>query len=314
MKPFESWEQAIAHYLDLRRALGFKLRHETWWLPSFVSFLQEHGSDVITTDLAVAWAMLPGDASPTWWARRLRAVRRFACHHRAFDARTQVPPSDLLAAQVQRAIPYIYSDDDIVAVMAAAGRIRRALMSATYVTLIGLLATTGLRVGEAIALDQEDVDWRRARLHVRNGKFHKSRYVPLGPTTLAALATYAEQRERLRPPLTASASFFVSLVGTRLIYNNVTSHFAQLVREVGLTHVGDRRPRLHDLRHSFAVSTLRRWYIEDVDVEVRLPALSTYLGHISPTTTYWYLTGTPELLALASRRAERAWRATPCTR
>jgi integrase len=184
-------------------------------------------------------------------------------------------------------------------------------MAATYPTIIGLLAATGMRVGEAIALDHDDVDWTRSRLHVRNSKFHKSRYVPIHEQTLTVLRSYVRHRERLRPTDQASPSFFVSSVGKRLIYNNVAYTFARLVRLARLKSQVDRPPRLHDMRHSFAVMTLRDWYAAGVDVETRLPALSTYLGHVSPTTTYWYLTATPELLALASQRAERAWEVQP---
>jgi len=303
--------QAMDDYLSLRRALGFKLRRETWWLPSFAAFLEEQGSDVITVDIALRWAQLPVDADPSWWATRLGVIRRFAQHHQASDPRTEVPVADLLPYRRTRKTPHIYTDEEIHALMEQASLLRRPLMAATYTTLIGLLAATGMRIGEAIALDHRDIDWLRARLHVRNSKFDKSRYVPVHEETIDALRSYVTSRDRLRPPDRASPSFFVSLASTRLIYNNVALVFSRLRSRAAIAPRAGRPPRLHDLRHSFAVTTLLNWYRSDVDVERRLPALSTYLGHVNPTTTYWYLMATPELLALASKRAEQAWKVRP---
>lgn len=299
--------EAMQRYLALRRSLGFKLHHHTWWLPSFASFLEEQGSDVITVDLALRWAQLPTGVNPNWWAKRLSAIRLFARHYQAFDPRTEVPAPDLLPYRRKRRTPHIYSDREINALMEQASLLRYPLMAATYTTLIGLLAVTGMRVGEAIALDDDDIDWSRARLHVRHSKFNKSRYIPVHEQTLGALRCYAIQRNRLRPPQATSHSFFVSLAGTRLIYNNVAHTYARLVTLARVEPRVGRPPRLHDLRHSFTVTTLCDWYRADVDVDSRLPALSTYLGHAHPTTTYWYLTATPQLLALASERAKRAW-------
>ena len=301
-----SLRESMEKYVALRRGLGFKLYHETWWLPSFAAFLEQQGSDVITVELALRWAQLPADADPSWWASRLSAISRFARHHRAYDPRTEVPAPELLPYRSQRQSPHIYSEDEICSLMEQMSRLCPSLMAATYTTLVGLLAATGMRVGEAIALDHDNVDWLRARLLVRNAKLHKSRYVPVHEQTIDKLRAYAKQRDRLRPPHRESASFFVSLAGTRLIYNNVARTFARIAQQAGIEHRVGRPPHLHDLRHTFAVTTVRDWYRAGIDVEPRLPALSTYLGHVDPTSTYWYLTGTPELLALASERAERA--------
>ncbi len=301
---------AAADYLALRRALGFKLRAETWWLPDFVSFLDAHGSKVITTDLALQWAQRPPDAAPSWWAKKLGAIRRFAKHHRAFDSRTEVPPTDLLPFRRQRLVPHIYTDDEILALVGQARCLPDPMRSATFTTMIGLLAVTGMRVSEAIGLDRHDVDWRRSLLVVRDSKFKKSRHVPLHPSTLAALHDYAARRDRLCPHA-RSPSFFISRVGTRVIHQPFQRCFVGLLHRVGITTRGDHRPRIHDLRHSFAVKTLTTWYRTGVDVEARLPSLSTYLGHVNPSTTYWYLTATPELLALAAKRLERASRVRP---
>ena len=301
---------AAKEYLAVRRALGFKLYHETWWLPDFVSYLAAQGSAVITMELALRWAQQPADASPSWWAKKLAAVRQFAKHHSAFDPRTEIPARELIPCRTQRLTPHLYTAGEVAALMREAFRHSRRLKSATYATLLGLLAATGMRVSEALALDGDDVDWDRELLTIRSSKFGKSRHVPLHRSTLAALRDYARQRDRLRPHR-RSPAFFLSSTGTRVIHQNFQHVFLRLLRLTGLDRGRGRRPRIHDLRHTFAMNTVRDWYRAGVDVERRLPQLSTYLGHVSPSTTYWYLTATPELLALAGKRAERAWKVRP---
>ena len=296
---------AVAEYLGLRRSLGFKLRHETWWLPDFASYLKQHRSSVITTKLALRWARQPHNASPNWWARRLGAVRRFAKYHHAFDPRNEIPPTDLIPYRPIRVTPYIYTNEEIAEVMRHAANLSHQLQSATYPTLIGLLAATGMRLGEAIALEMDDVDLGRSLVTVRKGKFGKLRELPVHETTIRALRSYAMVRDRIRPNRKC-CKFLVSNVGTELLQQNIGHVFARLRQSAGIVKPGRRAPRIHDLRHTFAVKTLLDWYRADIGVERRLPWLSAYLGHVSPTTTYWYLTATPELLALASERAERA--------
>lgn len=298
---------AVEQYLALRRALGYRLRHETWWLPDFVSFLQKRRSPVITTALALEWACLPAHASRSWWAHRLSAVRQFARHHSASDPRTEVPPADLLPGRAQRLTPYFYTADEVAKLMREAGRLRRPLTATSYETILGLLAATGMRVSEALMLDDDDLDWEYQLLTVRSSKFGKSRHVPLHATTLAALRAYVGRRDRLRPHRRSSA-FFLSSVGKRVIVQNFQLVFLRLLESTGVGAGRDRRPRIHDLRHTFAMRIVRDWYRAGVDVERRLPWLSTYLGHVSPSTTYWYLTATPELLGAAAARAERAWK------
>lgn len=307
MKPLAA---AASDYLDLRRGLGFKLYHETWWFPDFVAYLDSHGSSTITTKLALRWAQQPRDADPNWWARRLGSIRRFARYHQASDPRTEVPPADLLPYRRRRVAPHIYSDAELSALLQEARRLLHPLISATYTTILGLLAATGMRVGEALQLDEQDVDWPQSVLTLRHSKFGKTRLVPVHRSTIGALQGYTQIRDRLCPRR-QSPSFFVSSVGTRVILQNFQYVFLRLVRLSGIDRGLSRRPRLHDLRHTFAVRTLRDWYRAGVDVERRLPWLSTYLGHVNPTATYWYLTATPELLSLAARRLERAWRAQP---
>jgi integrase len=190
--------------------------------------------------------------------------------------------------------------------MSATKQMKHPLMAATYCTVIGLLFVTGMRIGEAIHLDREDRDWKDGLLVVRNGKFGKAREICLHPTTVEVLRVYESLRDQTIP-MPKHPAFFISTAGTRLIYKNVQFIFGNLVRRIGLARRSNRcRPRLHDIRHTFAVRTLTCWYAADVDVQPRLPLLSTYLGHVDPTSTYWYLTATPELVNLARQRLERS--------
>ena len=294
----------LPQYLQLRRALGYRLARAGRLLPRFVAFVHQAGARVITTDLALAWATQSRRGTPAWAAERLRLVRGFARYVHAQDPRTQIPPVTLLPAKHRRGTPYLYTDADVRALMTAAQTTLAPFKGATYATLLGLLASTGLRVGEALALADADCDRAAGVLRIRHAKFDKTRLVLLHPSTCAALTTYRHLRDRtFRHP--RSPTFFVSRAGTRLQYQNVHWAFLALVRAVGLAHARPRRPRLHDLRHSFAVATLRDWYRTGVDVDARLPWLSTYLGHVSPSSTYWYLTAHPDLLRLAHRRLAR---------
>ena len=298
---------AAEDYLAVRHALGYKMRRPAPLLRQFVAFLEEARASTITIELAVAWAKLPGADRRYWWGYRMMVVRGFARHLQTLDPRTQVPPPDLLPRPRLRATPYLYSEADIVALMNAAGSLRPALRAATYRTLVGLLVVTGLRIGEAFRLDRDDLDRKNGLLTVRNSKFGKSREVPLDPSTVEALRSYARLRDQLCPQPAAS-SFFVSMAGTRLIDSGFHHTFHELVRQAGLQpRSGSCRPRPHDLRHTFAVRTLLHWYRAGLDVEAQMPRLSTYLGHVEPRNTYWYLSATPELLALAGQRLEHTW-------
>jgi integrase len=288
----------------MRRALGYKLEREGHLLPDFAAFLECYGVPCITTEYALRWAMMSDSASPRWWACRLSIVRRFALFASAFDARTEIPPHDLLPRTGSRRLtPYVYSQDDILALMAATHRLK-GLKAHTYATLFGLLAVTGMRVGEVLALDRTDIDWQAGVLVVQHAKFGKSRALPLHPTTVQALLAYNGERDRYLPQQ-RSPAFLLSLAGTRLHYKNVHVTFLRLLHQSGLTERRPRRPRIHDLRHTFTIKTLLRWHREGVDVSSHLPALSTYLGHVNPSHTYWYLTATPELLQLAAGRLEQ---------
>jgi integrase len=299
--------QTVDDYLQLRRALGYKLEHHGRLLPQFVEFLEQRQADVITTELALAFAMQPADASAVYWRNRLTVLRGFARYAWASDPRTEVPSADLLPAKRRRAVPYLYSQGEIERLMRAAHGIRSPLRAATYETLIGLLAVTGMRVSEAIGLDRSDVELPEGRLTVRRGKNGKSREVALHATTVQALGRYARLRDELWPRPHAP-SFFISINGARLQRGDVWHGFDWLRRRSGLDRgTLGRQARLHDLRHTFVLSTLLSWYREDRDVEAQLPLLSTFLGHVDPSSTYWYFEGAPQLLALAAERLEQTW-------
>jgi integrase len=295
---------ALEEYLKVRRALGFKLRNSGGLLQRFVTYAEQEGASSITTELAVRWAMEQKNCQPAQWANRLLLVRRFARYVSALDPGTEIPPLGLFPHRFHRKDPYLYTDEEIVRLIEAARQLRspRGLRAATYATLFGLLAVTGMRMREPIALDRDDVDLTPGILTVRGTKFGKSRIVPVHASTREALRRYRAARDRICP---RAQSFFVSERGTRLTVQTVWWTFVRLSRQIGLRGPADRHgPRLHDLRHGFAIETLLRWYRAGVDVEQHLPELSTYLGHVHVADTYWYITAVPELLQLATLRLE----------
>ena len=301
-------ERALADYLQLRRSLGHELAEAARLLPGFVAYLDAHGCPSVTIEAALAWTQQPETCWPNG-PRRMTAVRGFARYLSGIDADTQVPPLGLMPYRVRRRQPFIYSPAQIDAVMALARRsIDSPLRAATYDTLIGLLAVSGLRIGEAIKLDRGDIDWDQGVLLIRESKFGKSRLVPLQPSSMHALQGYAQLRDQLQPR-PKEPSFFVSLTRKRVSYAVVQQTFRRLVDDAGIGAGAPYPPRLHDLRHTFAVRTLLGWYRSDDDVQAKLPWLSTYLGHREPASTYWYLSAAPELLALAAARQDSAWSA-----
>jgi integrase len=296
---------AARDYLRLRNSLGHDLAEYHRELPRLVAFLEARGLPTVTVAAALAWAQGP-DVNPatTIPPRRMTIARGFARYLAGLDARTEVPPPGLIAGRRRWRPPFIYSPGDIETLMAQARQLT-PMPAATHETLIGLLAVTGLRVGEAIRLDRADIDWTDAVLTIRESKFGKTRMVPVLDSTLDMLERYSRTRSRLCPQA-ATASFFVSTAGTRLIYACVGQVFRRLRDRAAVGADADRAPRIHDLRHTFAVRTLLGWYQAGEDVEARLPALSTYLGHRDPRSTYWYLSAAPELLTLAARQLERS--------
>jgi integrase len=301
--------KALSQYVTVRRALGTRLAEPARTLRHFVTFLERQGSSHITTPLALEWAMTPQGVQPATWARRLSMVRRFAHWLSASVPQTEVPPARLLPAQRRRRRPHIFSDEEIGRLMveAAQRRSRTGLRGLTYTTLIGLLASTGLRPGEALALDRSDVDLERGILSIRETKFGKSRLVPIAPSTRRALQQYAERRDSLgvHP---RSPAFLLAESGRRLQGCTARRMFALLSCITGLRPATESRrrvgrgPRLQDFRHTFATRRLLEWYRAGLDVERELPTLSTYLGHIEVGLTYWYIEAVPELLTLATKR------------
>jgi integrase len=299
-------EDRLAGYLGVRRALGYKLARTEKLLALFIGWLRERGEQTITTPLALEWATLPRATGSNWHAQRLSVVRGFAAHVHALDPVNEVPPQDLLPQRPRRAVPYLYTHSEVLALMDASSVIPTPHRAATMRALIGLLAVTGMRVGEAIRLDRGDIDHDRGLLTVRDSKFGKSRQLAVHPTTTSALRRYLRRRDR-PVPAEATQAVFTSATGTRLTYCNVHLAFKRIVDHAGLERRSAAcRPRPHDLRHTFAVNTLLDAYrVGDAEhIQARLALLCTYLGHVNPGSTYWYLQAAPELLAIAAGRLE----------
>lgn len=301
-----SLRDTLSEFVAVRRALGAKFHEPAVTLRGFVNFLEFEGAEHVTTALALRWATAPVGVQPSTWARRLCAVRQFAIWLSVTDPETEVPPHGLLAARHRRTTPHIFTEQEIEELMAVAARLpsRTGLRALTHQTLIGLLAASGLRSGEAVALDAGDVDLHDGILSVRETKFGKSRFVPLDESARVALARYAKRRDELCPDRRTSA-FLVSERGVRVGLSAARRTFAALSRSIGLRaptkgrRIG-RGPRLHDLRHTFATCRLVEWYRAGLDVDRLMPALATYLGHGRVQDTYWYIQAVPELLALAT--------------
>lgn len=299
---------AVEEYVTIRRALGSPIPKAAALLRRFVGFLECEGADFVTTQLALRWARARADAQPATWAERLGVVRQFAAWRSVTDPRTEVPPRGLLPHHRRRKPPYVYSDEEIERIVAQAAQLPSAvgLRGPTFATLFGLLAASGLRLGEALALDVADVDLGDGVLAVRKAKFGKSRFVPLHDSTRRALARYAVVRDRVLPRRSVEA-FFVTVRGTRIRHAMAEWTFAKVSSTIGLRAPAPpdrngRGPRLHDMRHRFAAARLVAWYRAGLDVERELPKLATYLGHVHVRHSYWYIEAVPELLHLATER------------
>ncbi|NAZ17931.1 tyrosine-type recombinase/integrase [Glutamicibacter soli] len=292
------------NYLRMRRHLGFKLVSFSTALHGFVRFMQEQHEPVITTALAVQWAKdeAPRSELAYTWGRRLMVVRIFARHANALDPRHQIPPADILPAPTRRSLPYIYDDVEVDALMRAASALLPPFRGKTMSTFIGLLSVTGMRTGEVHRLNLEDVDLDHGVIHVVDSKFNKSREIPLHPSTVKALANYRQERDRYLGGQGETTAFFVNVRKVRFKEQSPNQCFPGLLAIAGITAPGRPLPHLHDFRHTFATRTLTEWYRNGEDVEAMMPVLSTYLGHVDPKSTFWYLTGTLELMGLAAER------------
>ena len=300
--------KAMEEYLALRRSLGFELLNIAGTLRSFVAFAEKETATHVTTDLLLQWVKLSTAKESATLADKFNTVRRFAIWRSVVDMRTEIPPKGLLPSHYHRKPPYIYSDQEIERLVREARNLPSLMgvRGLTYATLFGLLAATGMRISEALALNREDVDFEEGVLDIQQSKFRKSRLVPLHRSTCDVLEDYAKKRDQIFPRL-KNGAFFVSEGGTRVTKWAARDNFAKVSREIGIrAKVEGKRlghgPRFHDMRHRFAARTLVDWYRAGVDVERQIHKLSTYLGHVHVNDTYWYLEAVPELLELATQR------------
>ena len=304
----KSLQQGVIQYLEYRRSLGFKLQFDAHLLPDFVSFMKKNQAKHITIKLALAFATInPGSSSS--WAKRLGIIRCFAAYWSAIDPKTEVPPKNLLPHVTRRPSPYIYTDKEIIQLLICSecGAFDNPFVQHTYFCLFGLLAVTGMRVGEALALKCEDIDLHNGVITIHQGKFNKSRYIPIHISTMEILQRYMEHRT-LYFSNCPSSYFFIDHKGNGLKDQRVRQIFHMRLKKIGLTRPKKhhRTPRIIDFRHTMAVKTLLRWYEQDVtSIDNYMPLLSTYLGHVQPSSTYWYLTATPELLKLVVSRFKK---------
>ena len=299
-------KQHAEDYLRLRRLLGATLNNHGWMISQFLAWLDDAGDESITVDAAVRWAVLPVDVGGRWRAFGLSVLRGFAGYvHAQNPGLAQIIPMGLIPSKVVHAVPYIYTPDQTVALMTAALTLSPPLRGLTLQTVIGLMAATGMRVGETVGLDLTDVDLTNGRLAV-TGKYGKKRLVPILPSTVMALREYLRHSREL---VTArdGAPFFLTFIGTRPLTESVERAFRLVATTLSLVaRPGIPAPRLHDFRHTFATITLLDAYRQGIDVDAQVAVLATYLGHVSPASTYWYLSATPELLTVVSERVEAA--------
>jgi integrase/recombinase XerD len=298
----------LDRYLTIRRSLGYALNTDERILRRFITFAEQNCAERISTALFLRWQEAFGHASRQTWSRRLGIVRLFAQWLHGIDQRHEVPPQALIPGRYRRTRPYIYRDDEIRRIIEVAAELPsvNGVRALTFPILFGLIAVTGLRISEAISLDVGDVDLDAGVLTIRRGKLGKARLIPLAASATAQLAAYARERDRLLGA--APQPFFVSDHGARLTDCGARYNFAVVCQTIGLRQVQKftrhgRGPRIHDLRHTFAVRTLIDWYRTGKDPGREMIKLTTYLGHASPAHTYWYIEAVPELLELASERA-----------
>ena len=301
----KSLTTSLGEYIKVRRSLGYQLKSVERNLKKFIAYLKKKGCQYITVQLALEWATLPKNVKRSTWSRRLSIVRLFAQYRKAEDPRTEIPPSHLLSQKPDRAIPYIYSEKEIHQLLKACQSLSsRGLRHCTYYTFFGLMAVTGCRISELISLNREDLDIKNNWIIVRNSKYDKSRLLPLHPTTMQQLKKYSKIRDQF--PVRDINAFFLSDHGKRITEWSTRFAFIQISKQIGLRGQFDSNgPRIHDIRHTFAVKALLNWYRKGINIDQKITLLSTYLGHKKPTDTYWYMTGTAELLAQATNRLEK---------
>jgi len=294
----------LKDYLAMRRKLGFKLKKHEETLRGFLNFFETRKDTYLTTELALKWARTPKNTDPAWWTERLSILRGFAAYWKTIDPRTEVPSLHILLPQYKRPTPHIYSNQQIAQILASSQKLPTK-DSYTYWTLFGLLLATGMRIGEALALDNKDVDLKQGVITIRDTKLNKSRILPLHKTTLQVIKKYVQQRDK-RFPIRKNKSFFAIVDGRRPSHAVVWKMFKQVLLDTGILEPSQKRvPRLHELRHTFAVRALTGFYKNGQDIDGKIHALSTYLGHKDIRCTYWYLTAVPELMGQVLSRLEK---------
>lgn len=298
----------LQEYLEMRTSCGFKVASTRKVLRRFVDFADQSGADTVTNDMFLKWRAGFGSAGPKTWSMRLGQVIMFARWLQAIDPSQEVPSRQLVSARYQRAKPFIYTQDQIAAILDAAAKLPspNGIRSLTFPTMFGLLASTGMRVSEVIALDVGDVDLEAGVITVQRGKYGRERFVPLDNSVTEHLLQYSRRIDRLLGRRVGA--FFVSDAGLRPSYNAVRWSFASACIAAGIrarpknTRKTGSGPRIHDLRHTFAVRALTNWYRQGRDPSREMLKLSMYLGHERPSHTYWYIESVPELLVLASEK------------
>ncbi|TXC88874.1 tyrosine-type recombinase/integrase [Paraburkholderia azotifigens] len=297
----------VQDYLRIKRQLGFELRYQGPQLLAFARFAKHcRHQGPVTLDLILRWASDAHSERPITAAKRVEVLRPFTRYLQQYDSGTEVPPPRMLGSTHHRPVPHIYSDEEVTELLVAARHLspRGGLRPSTYETLFGLLAATGMRISEALNLERSDVMLEQRMLRVRNSKFKKSRVIPLHATTIAALKRYERVRDHSLP-LATDHHFFLSDCGCALKIWNADDTFSTLRRRLGWVARGDHpAPRIHDLRHTFISNCLLRWYRRQINVDNAIAALSTYVGHVRVTDTYWYINTVPQLMAIVSQRFE----------
>jgi integrase/recombinase XerD len=305
MKAPDTWSKRIEDYLIYRHSLGFDLSIESGLLRQFAKYADKtEPHDQLTVELAVAWAKISKRATPITWGRRLEVVRGFVQYCRRFEPSTEIAPVDLFGPPHRRLVPHIYSEAEIVALMEATTQLTPpdGLRPVTCRTIFGLLASTGLRISEAIKLNREDVDFNNSVLTIREAKFHKSRLVPFDQSVNLALRTYARKRDRLCSP-TEGNQFFLFDDGKPATQRSIRYALRQLCQRLDWHPRGDYKyHRLQDMRHTFVVHSILHFYDQKIDIDHAVAALSTYVGHAHVVDTYWYATAIPDLMNIAAQR------------
>jgi len=309
MNRSHTMQASVQRYLEERRLLGFDLKSPGTELMRFARFADARGHrGPLTLELQLDWAREHvARTGPVTAARRLEVVRPFAAHYRQFEPATEVPPAFVLGRGHRRLAPHIYTDQEIGDLLDLCGRMTPlgGLRPLTYKTLFGLIAATGLRISEALKLRAPDVDLPSATLTVRQTKFHKSRRLALHASVVQALSDYLCARQRFGGGA-GDTPVFATPAGHALSLTTVHHAFARLRDQLGWRARGEHaRPRIHDLRHTMVVRRVQRWYEAGVSIDHAMFWLCTYLGHAKISDTYWYLTGTPELMELVGARFER---------